>query len=257
MSNELQTLAINGIGYADLVTASIIPAGTPAAQVQIFAAVCKETGLSATKKEIYLLCYGGKYFNIVSIGGFRALAEKTGLYAGKDEVMYDKQADGTYKTIADYPKGTFPKSATLTIYKNVGGVRCGWTATIATNEYMNGHMAKTMPFTMINKAVESHALRSAFASLHNFYNEDEIPAIQGNTEAAEGTKTVIEHKPIKEKPFLEIDTNTYNDYLKAARINKNGLSADDIITTIKKSFQLTDDMEAFFRSEIGTNSHAS
>jgi len=254
MSKELQTLAINGIGYADLVTASIIPAGTPAAQVQIFAAVCKETGLSATKKEIYLLCYGGKYFNIVSIGGFRALAEKTGLYAGKDEVLYDKQADGTYKTIADYPKGTLPKSATLTIYKNVGGMRCGWTATIATNEYMNGHMAKSMPFTMINKAVESHALRAAFASLHNFYNEEEIPAIKGETEAAQ--KAVIEVKPPKEKPFLESDMEDYKGYLRAARINEGGKTKDFIIEYIKRKYQLTDDMETYFRSEIGRNSHA-
>jgi len=257
MSKELQTLSISGVSYADLVAASIIPKDTPAAQVQIFAAICQETGLSATKKEIYLINNRGQFYNIVSIGGFRSLAEKTGLYAGKDEVMYDKQSDGTYKTIADYPKGTFPKSATLTIYKNVSGVRCPFTATIATNEYCSGYMFKSMPFTMINKVVESHALRAAFASLNNFYNEEELPAMKGETIAAEGTKTVIEHKPSKQKPFLETDTTAYNNYLNAARINKNGATPDEIIDYIKTIYQLTDDMEQYFRSEIGTNSHAS
>jgi len=238
MSKELATLAINGISYNDLVTASIIPAGTPAAQVQIFAAVCKETGLSATKKEIYLLCYSGKYFNIVSIGGFRSLAEKTGLYAGKDEVMYDKQADGTYKTIADYPKGTFPKSATLTIYKNVSGVRCPFTATIATNEYCSGYMFKSMPFTMINKVVESHALRAAFASLNNFYNEDELPAMKGETIAAEGTKTVIEHKS-KEKAILDANHQDWDrvvDYMKT----QNGDTTEAAFERLKKTYTLNE-----------------
>lgn len=255
MSKELANISISGVSYADLVAASIIPKDTPAAQVQIFAAICQETGLSATKKEIYLINNGGKFYVIISIGGFRSLAEKTGVYMGKSEVMYDRKSDGTYCTIADYEVGKFPKSATIIVSKNVCGVKCDFTASISTREYLNGYMAKQMPFTMVNKVVEVHALRSAFASLHNFFNEDEIPVISGETEAAYGAKkTVIIPK---EKPFLESDTNTYNDYLKAARINKNGLSADDIITTIKKSFQLTDDMEAFFRSEIGTNSHAS
>lgn len=254
MSTQLANIKISGVGYADLVAASIIPANTPAAQVQIFAAICQETGLSATKKEIYLINNRGQFYNIVSIGGFRSLAEKTGLYAGKDEVMYDKQSDGTYKTIADYPKGTFPKSATLTVYKNVCGVRCPFTATIATNEYMSGYMFKSMPFTMINKVVESHALRAAFASLNNFYNEDELPAMQGNTEAAQ-PKQVFEVKP-KEKPFLQSDMEEYKNLLNNARINSTGKTKDFIIDYIKKTYQLTEDMEAYFRQEIGTNSHA-
>lgn len=254
MSTQLTNIKISGIGYADLIAASIIPANTPAAQVQIFAAICQETGLSATKKEIYLINNGGKFYNIVSIGGFRSLAEKTGTYMGKTEVMYDRKADGTYSTIADYETGKFPKSATITIYKNVGGIKCEFTASIATREYLNGYMAKQMPFTMVNKVIEVHALRSAYASLHNFFNEDEVPAIKGETEAAQ--KTVIEHK-VKQKPFLESETPEYNNLLNNARINANGKTKDFIIDYIKKTYQLTDDMEAYFRQEIGTNSHAS
>lgn len=254
MSTELVNIKISGVGYADLVAASIIPKDTPAAQVQIFAAICQETGLSATKKEIYLINNGGKFYVIISIGGFRSLAEKTGTYMGKTEVMYDRKADGTYSTIADYETGKFPKSATITIYKNVGGIKCEFTASIATREYLNGYMAKQMPFTMVNKVVEVHALRSAYASLHNFFNEDEIPVISGETEAAYGAKkTVIVPK---EKPFLQSDMEEYKNLLNSARINKGGKTHDFIIDYIKKTYQLTDDMEAYLRQEIGTNSHA-
>jgi hypothetical protein len=48
----------------------------------------------------------------------------------------------------------------------------------------------------------------------------------------------------------------YEKLLNNARINTNGKSKDFIIDFIKKTYQLTDDMEAYFRQEIGTNSHA-
>jgi hypothetical protein len=234
--SQLANIKISGVGYADLVAASIIPKDTPAAQVQIFAAVCAETGLSATKKEIYLINNGGKFYNIVSIGGFRSLAEKTGTYMGKTEVMYDRKADGTYSTIADYEVGKFPKSATITIYKNVGGVKCEFTASIATREYLNGYMAKQMPFTMVNKVVEVHALRSAYASLHNFFNEDEVSAIKGETEAAQ--KTVIEHKP-KEKAILDANHQDWEQVV-AFMKKQNGETTEAAFARLKNSYTLNE-----------------
>jgi len=63
--------------------------------------------------------------------------------------------------------------------------------------------------------------------------------------------------PPKEKPFLQNDMEEYTNLLNSARINKGGKTKDFIIDYIKKTYQLTDDMEAYFRQEIGTNSHAS
>lgn len=261
MSKELQTLAIDGITIDDLVAAKIIPANTPTAQIQIFAAFCKETGLSPVRKECYLVAQKKKdgsyeYFNITSIAGARKPAHASGAYIGKSEVMFDLKGDNTFKRMFELTG--MPKTATIIIYKNVNGYKAEFPATIMVNEYVKqtgGYGAHDrMPFTMIAKTVEVHALRAAFDVLGNTYIEEELTAIKGETEAA--LKTVIEVKPPKEKPFLESDMEDYKGYLRAARINEGGKTKDFIIEYIKRKYQLTDDMETYFRSEIGTNSHA-
>lgn len=182
----LQTEIVNGLTVDDLSKAGIIPAGTPAAQIAIFASACKEMGLSPVNKEIYLIAQpkDGRvdYFNIVAIAGCRRKAEESGVYMGKSEVMFDRRSDGSYKTLADYTDGKRPVSASIVIYKNVGGVRCEFPASIMWAEYVgNKFTHKAMPFTICSKVVEVHALRSAFGALSNVYIEDEIPAIMGET----------------------------------------------------------------------------
>ena len=65
-----------------LIQAGILPAGVPTSQVQVFAAVCRERGLSPFSKEIYLVGYKGKdgrmnYSTIVGIDGWRKMAKKS------------------------------------------------------------------------------------------------------------------------------------------------------------------------------------
>jgi len=198
----LQTEIVNGLTVDDLSKAGIIPAGTPAAQIAIFASACKEMGLSPVNKEIYLIAQpkDGRvdYFNIVAIAGCRRKAEESGVYMGKSEVMFDRRSDGSYKTLADYTDGKRPVSASIVIYKNVGGVRCEFPASIMWAEYVgNKFTHKAMPFTICSKVVEVHALRSAFGALSNVYIEDEIPAIMGETIQANNGRQ-IEIAPVPE-----------------------------------------------------------
>jgi phage recombination protein Bet len=60
-----------------------IEAGWDPAQVAVFLMQARARDLNPWAKEAYLLLLGGKYVNHTGIGGFRRLAEETGLYAGK------------------------------------------------------------------------------------------------------------------------------------------------------------------------------
>lgn len=168
-----------------LKTAGIVPKDTPLDQILVFAAICKERGLSAFNKEIYLLGYNGKYSAIVGINGFRKIADRTGKLAGCTDAIFDLQPSGTYKTIAQFKDGERPSTATVTVYKMVGGQRCEFTHTAKFSEFSTG-MQKwaSMPFQMIAKVAETHALRKGFSDvLGGLSDESELGAIQGKIKA--------------------------------------------------------------------------
>lgn len=147
-----------------LYQAGVIPKDTPKSQIMVFANVCKEKGLSPFSKEIYLVGYKNRYSVIVGIDGFRKQAALTNLHAGTDDVKFDLQQNGDYKTAAQLSQNKeLPTSATVTIYKIVGGQRVGFTHTALFKEFSNGMQKwKTMPFQMLAKVAESFALRKGF-----------------------------------------------------------------------------------------------
>ena len=181
---EIQTLA----------QAGVIPQGTPAAVVKVFAVACQQHGLSPFKKEIYLVGYAGKYSTIVGIDGLRAKADRTGQLAGKDDAKFDLMPDGSYKTAAQLvSERKLPTSCTVTVYRVIGGMRCPFTKTALFAEYCPANKSgkwATMPFNMIEKCAEAHALRMGFASETAGLNiEEETAAIQDVT--IQAAKSVI------------------------------------------------------------------
>ena len=174
-----------------LVNAGIIPKGTPESQVKLFAKVCYEKNLSPFSKQIHLIGrrakvgngYETRYTFQTAIDGFRAIAERTGAYAGSDDYKFDEGLN-EYEMIKD--NRSKPTTATATIYKLVGGVRCPFTATIRWEEYYpgdaQGFMWKKMPFLMAGKCAEALALRKAFPeSLGGIYSNEEM--MQANNES--------------------------------------------------------------------------
>lgn len=142
-----------------LESTAIIPKGTPADVVQVFAQVCAEKGISPFSKHIYLLKYGNKYQTIMGIDGFRFIAERTGLHAGTDAATFDNgltldQCLG--KRIAK------PRSCSVTVYKIVGGLRVPFKHEVKFNEFSGSGQWSKMPFQMIAKVAEAHALKKAF-----------------------------------------------------------------------------------------------
>lgn len=148
-----------------LIQAGVIPQGTPGPQIAIFANVCKELQLSPFSREIYLLPIGGKFCPIVGINGLRRIAAKSGQFAGSDDIRFDVQPDGSFKTSAQLiPSGQFPSTATATVYRIVAGLRVPFTATVAFSEFnkKSGNW-QTMPWQMIGKVAEAFAIRKGFS----------------------------------------------------------------------------------------------
>jgi len=194
MEKDLIPQLIGREEIATLARAGVIPDKTPPDILKVFAITANQHKLSPFKKEIYLVRYGDKYHTIVGIDGMRAKAARSGLAAGKDDAKYDLQSDGTYQTAAQLVQGKhYPTSCTVTVYKVIGGIRCPFTKTVLFREYCPANATnkwQTMPFNMIEKVAEAHALRMAFADEVAGLNiEEEEYAIQDLTiESVKGTE---------------------------------------------------------------------
>lgn len=153
-----------------LIQAGVVPKGTPKPQVEVFAQICAEKGISPFSKEIYLTSYRNNstgettYTPITGINGFRRIACETGQFAGKEDPKYDLDSSGSFKTAADLIKeGKNPTTCTMTVYRVIGGVRCPFTHTVVFREFAGTGKWKTMPFQMISKVAEAFALRMGFS----------------------------------------------------------------------------------------------
>jgi phage recombination protein Bet len=102
---------------------------------------------------------------MTQIDGYRLIADRTGMYAGNDDPRYDNENN--------------PKRATVTVYKIVGGQRCGFEASARWDQYYpgprQGFMWTKMPHLMLGKCAEALALRKAFPmELSGLYTAEEM-----------------------------------------------------------------------------------
>ncbi len=122
-----------------------------------------------------------------NIDGYRLVADRTGAYAGNDDPVFDDESK--------------PKKASVTVYKIVGGQRCGFTASARWDQYFPGpelgFMWNRMPHLMLGKCAEALALRKAFpADLAGIYVDEERQRVD-ITEPFDATKVANgEEQPI-------------------------------------------------------------
>lgn len=165
-----------------LVSSNIIPKDTPKDVISLFGRVCHEKQLSPFSRQIHLIPRKDwnsgqtKYTFQTSIDGYRTIAERTGVYAGNDDYKFDG-GKTEYDLLRENIKQ--PLTATATVHKIVGGVRCPFSATARWEEYYPGDklgfMWKKMPFLMLGKCAEALALRKAFPeALGGLYTDDEM-----------------------------------------------------------------------------------
>lgn len=103
------------------------------------------------------------------IDGYRLIADRTGLYAGNDDAIYEGKDD------------SHPIKATVTVRKIVHGEARAFTASARWSEYaqsFNGKPAdmwKKFPYLMLAKCAEALALRKAFPQeLSGLYTHEEM-----------------------------------------------------------------------------------
>lgn len=179
-------------------------------EFQIFRYAVQRTGLDPFMKQIYAVKRKGKMCLQVGIDGYRLVADRTGVYAGCDDAVFDSEKE--------------PNKATVTVYKMVQGQRCAYTASARWSEYYpgerEGFMWDKMPCVMLGKVAEALALRKAFpADLSGIYTEDEMA--QADAKADQARPVQAEVAPV---PFTMAQDQ--RETLKAAMKVNGYLNAD-------------------------------
>ena len=171
MEKELEKTERKELTTDDIKTLTdvgVIPKDSTPALVKLFGRFCLESGLNPFKGQVHFIKRGATYKIQTGIDGYRSIADRTGLYAGSDEPIFD-----------ELPAGK-PTKATVTVYKFVNGVKCAFTASARWSEYApkESNMAfmwVKMPYLMLSKCAESLALRKAFPNeLSGTYTDEEM-----------------------------------------------------------------------------------
>lgn len=168
--------------YLDLIKAQVMSvdkAGRPRndEDLLMFLYVCKRVGLDPLTKQIYAVfrwdyATGKEKMSIqVGIDGMRLVAQRTGNYAGQDDIKYTPEDETT----------TYPTKATCTVYKMINGQKVGISASARWAEYVQLKDGKPvsmwakMPYNQLGKCAEALALRKGFPNeLSGIYSDEEM-----------------------------------------------------------------------------------
>ncbi len=167
-------------------------------ELKMFLYQCQRTQLDPFSRQIHMIKRGGRATIQVGIDGYRAIAERTGLYAGNDEYLFN----GGLTEFECMKNNNTPEVATATIRKIVSGNVCVFTASASWREYCpkgQDFMWKKMPYLMLGKCAEALALRKAFPNdLSGIYTDEEM-AQAGDVKEQIVTKTVNKVEDLKKK----------------------------------------------------------
>lgn len=135
------------------------------ADLQLYGMVCQRLELDPFSKQIYAIQRKGRWTFQISIDGLRAIADRTGQYAGSDEPLFD---EGITQFDAEQKGRAVPSVCKVTVYKIVHGHKCAFVGIAKYSEFAQSFNGKPsemwgkMPYTMLSKCAESQALRKAF-----------------------------------------------------------------------------------------------
>lgn len=167
----------------------------PAAVADAYIHICKRRGLAPEEKQVYLINRGDKWSIQTGIDGYRAIADRSGAYAGSSEPTFEEGDKHPFK-------------ATVTVTKMVSGFPAPFTASAFWDEYYPGDgnqgiMWRKMPHTMLAKCAEALALRKAFpADLSGIYTNEEMDQADRTTVIETTSRTAIP-KAVAEPPVFK------------------------------------------------------
>lgn len=152
--------------------ARTVAKGATRDELALFMIVANKCGLDPFSRQIYFVKRKDKQGNYVGamqtgIDGYRAIADRSGGYAGSDDAQFDTETE------------KHPNKATVTVYRIVQRVRVPFTATARWKEFVpptgQDFMWNKMPFNQLGKCAEALALRKAFPNnLSGIYVEEEM-----------------------------------------------------------------------------------
>lgn len=174
--------------------------GADRQEAEFFAEVCNRVRLDPFRKQIHAVQrWDSKAKRMIwsfqtGVDGFRAIAHRTGLCAGIDDATFNPRDEST----------EFPHSATVTVYRIVGGQRVPFTATARWKEYVQttkeGNITSMwlkLPYSQLAKCAECLALRKAFP--------EEIGDLRSDEEMAQATNIEPAPRPLNKLERIQED----------------------------------------------------
>lgn len=159
-----------------------------AAELDLFAQVCRRTGLDPFARQIYFLRVQGRMTAQVSIDGFRLIAERTGKYAGQLGPEWCGP-DGEWRDVW-LAEGT-PAAARVAVLRHDWKEPL-WAVARFRSYSRDTSTWKSMPDLMLAKVAEALALRRAFPQeLSGLYTPDEMARANEHEDDAPAPRTVV------------------------------------------------------------------
>jgi len=159
---------------------NLMPGATDA-ELKLLARFCRRTGLCVFSRQVTPVKMNGKWNFLITIDGFRVIAEKTGLYAGQSTPEFYNGKTWVDVWTSDSP----PLAARVSVYRK--DFKEPVTCVARFSSYLpdrGGFAWKKMPEIMISKCAEALALRKAFPNdLSGVYSVDEMEQAMVNTKA--------------------------------------------------------------------------
>jgi len=196
-------------------------------ELKLFVAVSKRLGLDIFARQIHAVKrkdnkLGREVMTIqTGIDGYRAVAERTGRYAGSSLPTFEYDERGNLV------------SASVVVKKFVQGHICDFAAIAYMSEYMpkfNNYMWLDRPKGMLSKCAESLALRKAFPQeLSGVYTEEELDKEYAHHEHVENlVKRAVETDYTLQDGQIKIIENT-------CKIITEGMTKEQKIEWTKKN----------------------
>ena len=194
--------------------------GATTEELQLFLYTAERRGLDPLARQIYFTKrwstqLGREVMTIItSIDGFRAIAERSGKYAGQDEPVFEEDGNSRY-----------PRKATVTVYRRdtPHGERYPIRASAYWDEYLpdekHDFLWKKMPHVMLAKVAEAQALRKAFPEdLSGLYTQEEMVQSGIGPEDDQSTQSNRQLRMGSEELLLPFGTSVGEDVADAAQV---------------------------------------
>jgi phage recombination protein Bet len=190
--------------------------GAPLQELAVFLHACKTLHLDPLLRQAYWIRRrsGDEMKGALQVGidGFRAIAERSGAYAGSEPPRFLGQIEWSYKNSVVI----VPERAQVVVWKIVQGHKAAFTGEANWIEFCpaekDAFMYSKMPRHMLAKDAEAQALRKAFPALLGSVQIS--PLAEGESPESEARLQVVERN---DRAKLVADAAKYDDIFNESR----------------------------------------